>query len=72
MTHYLPEITNGVLWSRHGEVHQADGKHFTGCGRSIPSNRVEVSHVQAVVHKLRLCGACYPHHQGPGGRHAQR
>lgn len=69
--HYLPEIIGGVLLSRLGDVHRRWSNRTTSCGQSIPDRYTTVSHVQAVVHKLRLCSACYPAHHvhGPkGGR----
>lgn len=71
--HYVPEITDGVLLSRVGEVHCDTGRRSTACGQTfLPGRVATVSHVQAIVHKLRLCSACYPHHHGPGGRYAKR
>jgi hypothetical protein len=69
--HYIPEITGGVLLSRLGEVHRRWGVRTTSCGESIPDRHATVSHVQAVVHKLRLCALCYPQHHPHGGRNAQ-
>lgn len=69
--HYLPEIVGGVLLSRLGDVHRRLNSQRTACGETfLPKGAATVSHVQATVHKLRLCTACYPNHHGPGGRHA--
>lgn len=68
--HYVPEILGGILLSRLGEVHQYRFPR-TPCGQLVAARQVvAVSHVQAVVHKLPLCGHCYPSHHNPGGRHA--
>jgi len=69
--HYLPEITGGVLLARLGEVHRWSDARATDCGRSIPDRHAPVSHVQAVVHKLRLCHTCYPAHNRHGGPNAR-
>lgn len=68
--HYVPEITNGVLLSRLGDVHRAATVQHTSCGERIPARHAPVSHVAAIVHKLPLCHVCYPNHHGPGGRYA--
>lgn len=65
---YMAEITGGVLLARLGEVHRRWGTRTTSCGQSIPDRHAPVSHVQAVVHKLRLCQLCYPAHHRDGGR----
>lgn len=68
--HFTQEITDGVLLSRLGEVHRDRGR-LTECGNTIhPRQAVAVSHVQAVVHKLRVCHVCYPGH-AQGGRHVR-
>lgn len=69
---FQPEIQNGVLLSRLGQVHRATG-HQTPCGETVTAGRAApVSNVQAVVHKLPLCTFCYPdHHRHHGGRHAR-
>lgn len=68
--HASPEIKGGVLLSAYGEVHR-DGGGETGCGKDFdPSRAAPVSHVQAIVFKLRLCFVCYPawlHRSGPVG-----
>jgi len=65
---YIPEITDGVLFSRLGDVHRRHGTRTTACARAIPDRHTTVSHFQAVVFQLRLCHACYPHHHNQGGR----
>lgn len=72
ITNYLPEIVGGVLLTRHGEVHRRWSTKTTSCGQAVPERHATVTHVQAVVHKLRLCTACYPAHHGPGGRYGHR
>lgn len=67
----MPEIEDGVLLSRLGEVHRDRGR-LTECGNTIhPRHAATVSHVQAVVHKLRLCHVCYPTHNRHGGPNAR-
>lgn len=59
---YAPTISEGVLLARLGDVHRQVGRE-TACGKRFTPGRVAaVSHVQAIVHKLRLCRDCYPDH----------
>lgn len=68
---FMPEITDGILLSRNGHVHRDTGRR-TPCGETVIASRAAtVSHVQALVHKLPLCPACYPAHHANGGRHAR-
>ncbi|HZM83816.1 MAG TPA: hypothetical protein VFC19_49490 [Candidatus Limnocylindrales bacterium] len=60
--HYIPEITDGVLLSRLGEVHRQRTLHATGCAQPIPDRHATVSHAQAVVYRLPVCHVCYPPH----------
>lgn len=52
-------VVDGVLFSRNGLVHRNRGR-LTECGGTLPDRRVQVSDLQAHVHKLPVCTACYP------------
>lgn len=65
--HYTHEITGGVLLSPRGEVHRRQETR-TSCALTIPARHATVSTVQAVVHKIPLCHACFPAHHRDGGR----
>lgn len=69
---FLPEITDGVLLARRGDVHQAYSTRHTTCGLFIPAQVPTVSHVQATVHKLRLCPTCFPLHHANAGRYGRK
>ena len=58
-------VVDGVMFSRYGQVHRNTGL-VTECGTALPGQRVKVSAVQAQVHKLPLCTACFPFVIKPG------
>jgi hypothetical protein len=55
---WLP-IRSGVLMTRIGDVHERGFGPDTVCGRPVLT-AVPVSPLQALVHKIPLCGRCYP------------
>jgi hypothetical protein len=66
----LAPVVDGVLLSRTGEVHRlAVGK--TWCDRRLPERYAPVSAVQAQVHKLPICHACFPFVNPIGRKRAQ-
>lgn len=72
MSLFTPEIAGGVLLSRLGDVHHRFNSQRTACGKTfLPNGVAYVSHVQAIVHKLPLCHACYPAHNRHGGPNAR-
>jgi hypothetical protein len=52
-------VVDGVMFGRYGQVHRNTGL-ITECGTTLPKRRVNVTALQAQVHKLPLCTACYP------------
>lgn len=69
---HMPEVVDGLLLSRRGDVHRRSTTKTTSCAKEIPARHVPVSHVQAVVHKLPLCHNCFPGHRISGGSHVHR
>lgn len=63
-------VIAGVLMSRRGQVHRNRGL-LTECGLTLSPPQVDVSDLQALVHKLTVCAVCYPPaNSGKGPRRA--
>ena len=58
-TSFQAPVVDGVLLARRGLVHRNRGV-MAECGTHLPDRRVAVSALQAQVHKLPVCTACYP------------
>lgn len=60
----IPAISQGVLLSRHGDVHRNIGRR-TKCGEPVVTGRAAtVSPAQVLLYRLTLCRVCYPHQHG--------
>lgn len=60
-----PPIVDGVLFSPLGDVHEWEVTS-TLCGMQPITRAVRVTALQVHVHKLRLCGRCYPPYNAHG------